>query len=497
MKSEIRQSTLNKLSEKAQKLNYAKYLRKVSIGKLRAFEDQTIIFEFPVTALIGPNGGGKTTVLSSCALFYKSMQPRSFFTKSPQFDIEMKDWKISAEAIDRNVSKTDTIKRTASFSQAKWSRDALDRQVLFFGVSRTLPAVERRDLSRFTNKHTTYADHQITVLSPHAAESISRILGKDVSRYKVIDIGSTGEVTLFAGETKIGSKFSEFHFGAGESSVIKMVNSIEQAEQNALILIEEIENGLHPVAARKLVEYLISTADLKSLQVVFTTHSEHVVSCLPSNAVWAALDGKLQQGKLDIMSLRMLTGDIGEELAIFVEDEFAKKWVSAIIRTDKNIAFEAIEIYVMGGDGTAATVHRNRQRDPSAKTPSICIIDGDSRQKDSATDKVYRLPGEAPETYIYDSVVESLNKTIALLSVRLSHKVTDQDYIRKIVEENRMSNMDHHLLFAQLGEKLGFLSENLVVEQFLTTWSEENVDIANQILRFITDFFSNRKAGQT
>ncbi|WP_313185448.1 AAA family ATPase [Lacrimispora sp.] len=89
MKSEIRLSTISSLKNKAQKLNYQKYLKKVHINKLRAFADQTIEFDFPVTALIGPNGGGKTTVLSSCALLFKSVQPRNFFTKSPQFDKEM------------------------------------------------------------------------------------------------------------------------------------------------------------------------------------------------------------------------------------------------------------------------------------------------------------------------------------------------------------------------------------------------------------------------
>lgn len=493
MKSEIRQSTLNRLSEKAQKLNYGKYLRKINISKLRAFTEQTIIFDFPVTALIGPNGGGKTTVLSSCALLYKTMQPRSFFTKSPQFDLEMQNWSVSFEAIDRNITKTDIVKRTASFSKLKWSRDALDRQVLFFGVSRTLPAVERRDLSKFTNKNITYSESQITILSEHAAQSISRILGKDVSNYKVVQNKANGDVTLFAGETKDGCKFSEFHFGAGESSVIKMVNAIDEAEQNALILIEEIENGLHPVAAQKLVEYLITIADTKAVQVVFTTHSEHVINCLPSNAVWAALDGNLQQGKLDIMSLRMLTGDVGEKLAIFVEDKFSKTWVSAILRTDKNIALDGIEIYVMGGDGTAVIVHKSRANDPTVKIPSICIVDGDSRQLDCHLDKIFRLPGEAPETYIYDSVLETIDKTIALLTVRLAHEVKDQNYVKKIIEDISISNVDHHLIFTQVGERLGFLSEDVVVEAFLTTWCETHKVEVNKLFELFKDYLPKYK----
>ena len=57
-KGEIRNSQLKKLEDKADKLNYEKYLSKIHIIKCRAFEEQVIRFDFPVTALIGPNGGG-------------------------------------------------------------------------------------------------------------------------------------------------------------------------------------------------------------------------------------------------------------------------------------------------------------------------------------------------------------------------------------------------------------------------------------------------------
>ena len=407
MKSEIRQSTITALDDKVHKNKYGQYLKTIHINKLRGFENQTINFDFPVTALIGPNGGGKTTVLGACALLYKSMAPRNFFTKSQQFDLEMKNWSISYEALDRNtVKSTDTVKRTASFSRARWNRDALEREVLFFGISRTLPAVERRDLLKFADVHAAFGQEQINSLSPNAASCISRILGKDVSKFQEVHTQTNGEITLYTGKNDSGCTYSEFHFGAGESSVIRMVNAIEKISDNGLILIEEIENGLHPVAAIKVVEYLITKAAEKSLQVVFTTHSEHVISLLPNDAIWASLNGKLQQGKLDIMSLRTLVGDVSAKLIIFVEDYFAQNWVLSMLRSNKDIALEAISIYPMSGDGTAVSVQKNRKKDPSILIPSICVIDGDSKQDDDEELQIYRLCGEAPERYIFDSLME-------------------------------------------------------------------------------------------
>ena len=152
-RSEIRHSQIDRLRERVRKRSFSKYLSKINIIKCRAFKDEIIQFDFPVTALIGPNGGGKTTILGACALLYESIAPRQFFTRNRQLDQDMKNWSISYEAIDRTINKNDYIKRTAHFSQEKWSRDAVSRDVLFWGVSRTLPAVERSNLSRFANKN--------------------------------------------------------------------------------------------------------------------------------------------------------------------------------------------------------------------------------------------------------------------------------------------------------------------------------------------------------
>lgn len=56
-RSSIRHSEIKRLEDKARKLNYSRYLYKVNLVKCRAFENQSITFDFPVTALIGPNGG--------------------------------------------------------------------------------------------------------------------------------------------------------------------------------------------------------------------------------------------------------------------------------------------------------------------------------------------------------------------------------------------------------------------------------------------------------
>lgn len=487
-KSEIRNSQIKKLEDKVYKLNYEKYLSRVNIMKCRAFEDQVIKFDFPVTALIGPNGGGKTTILGACALLYDSIAPRQFFTRNKQLDEEMRDWSISYDAIDRTKSKMEVVKRTASFSREKWYRDALKRETLFFGVSRTLPAVERRDLSKFTNKNVVFNQNEIQELGTEVAGHITKVLGKDVSAYTVIKPDRYGNITLLSGKTKKGKNYSEFHFGAGESSIIKMILGIENVAPQSLVLIEEIENGLHPIATERLVEYLLDVANRKSIQVIFTTHSEYAIAPLPAKAVWAAIDGSAIQGKLDIRSLRSITGEVNSELVIYVEDEFAKKWVSAILRTDTSIVMDAIEIYSMGGDGTAVKANKYHNGDPSTTVNSICIIDGDSRQQEDVNDKVFRLPGEAPELYVFDEIVDKLDECSAILAVRCMRAYKDASDVKEIVLEISRTNRDHHLVFGQIGEKIGFVDENVIENAFLSTWSEKYVEEAQSLINKIKQY---------
>jgi hypothetical protein len=162
-------------------------------------------------------------------------------------------------------------------------------------------------------------------------------------------------------------------------------------------LIEEIENGLHPVATVRLVEYLIDVAERKKAQVIFTTHSNDAIRILPTKAVWVATQDRIFQGKLDVRSLRAITGQIETKAIVFVEDRFAKTWVEAILRQTLDFPIDHVQVHAMSGDGTAVAMNKYHNENPAIQTPSICIIDGDSRKSESESDRVYRLPGGAPE----------------------------------------------------------------------------------------------------
>lgn len=486
-KSDVRDSTINALLEKSRERDYGQYLAKLILKKVRGFVDEPISFDFPVTAIIGPNGGGKTTVLGAAGIIHRAIPPRAFFSKSGKYDGGMQDWSIEYEIIDRESSPKNSVQRTASFKNLKWNRDAMSRQTLLFGVSRTVPASERKELLSCTSRKFSVPESRIADFSKEINDSVSRILGKDVSGFKEIKVHASGHVTLLTGLTSTGVGYSEFHFGAGESSIIRMVAAIEAAADQTLVLIEEIENGLHPVATIRLVEYLIWAAERKKIQVIFTTHSNEALRPLPSKAVWSATKDKLFQGKLDVASLRAITGQIETSSVIFVEDEFAKTWMEAILRQSQKPIIDHFQVHAMSGDGTAVAMNKYHNSNPAIKVPSVCVIDGDSRQLEDDQKKIYRLPGGAPEAYIFDSCVENWPSTGGKLSVALLQRFEDSNLILDICNDVRRTNKDTHLLFSQLGEKLGLVPERTVSSAFTTLWSQANTELVQSLISKISD----------
>ncbi|WP_039012573.1 ATP-dependent nuclease [Pseudomonas brassicacearum] len=485
--SEIRDSEITGLFERVQKRNYKKYIYKIIIEKARGYENTVLTFDFPVTALIGPNGGGKTTLLGAAALAYKDIKPSLFFSKSGRFDESMQNWKIEYEIIDRDVRQQDSIKRTAKFTNFRWSREALTRKTRVFGVSRTVPATERPDLAKCMSRKFDVKPSAISAMPKEAAQAVAAILDKDVSEFSFLKIDAKGKITLLAGQTAKGDKYSEFHFGAGESSIIRMIVELETMPEQSLVLIEEIENGLHPLATIRLVEYLIDLANRRKIQVIFTSHSNDALKPLPDKAIWAAIRGKLYQGKLDIASLRAISGVVDSRLAIFVEDRFAKMWVEEILRNVSGVALDAIGIYAMEGDGTAQRVHKDHNINPASVQKSICVLDGDSKYLHSPSQLIFKLPGESPERYVFNKVLSKLSEISGELAVALLKPYEKSQEIETIVRSVANTNRDEHTIFSQIGKRLGLVPEARVKEAFLSIWGR---CYPEEVAEFVTGFDS-------
>jgi len=137
----------------------------------------------------------------------------------------------------------------------------------------------------------------------------------------------------------------------------------------------------------------------------------------------------------------------------------------------------------MRGDGTAVKVHNNHNIDPSAIQKSACIIDGDSAQRENHQDYIFRLPGQCPESAVYDNLLEHIDNISGELSVTLLKPYEFEHQLKALMQSIRNTNRDPHLLYAQLGKRLGFIPEARVKEAFLTIWCRLNPQYVENIAR--------------
>ena len=315
-------------------------------------------------------------------------------------------------------------------------------------------------------------------LDSAVAMQVEHILGRSVSDYRATAYGA--DDTFLVGRLG-GNQFSEFHFGAGESSIIRMITKIEHASENSLILIEEIENGLHPVATRRMVEYLIDVAARKSIQAIFTTHSDYALAPLPNEGIWASIDGKLRQGKLSVEALRAVSGRVDKRLAVFVEDNFAKVWVEAILRKASEpitIRSRFMQYKAMGMLSRLIVGTWRILLLPSSRFASSMAT---RKQREEPAAGVIRLPGTQPELAVFEAIRSRLSEDLAILTVSCQRAPEAQDQVYRCVEEVARTNRDPHLLFNQLGMKIGFVPEAIVRGAFLALWVRSHSEFCRAV----------------
>ncbi len=151
----------------------------------------------------------------------------------------MADWKIEYDILDRMVNKESLFARNARFVSARWRRESPpDRIVVSIPIQRTVPANEQSKFRRFIGT-VALEDVVIQDIEESVQKLVGRILGKNCDGYKRVFLPDDPSKSILVGASK-GNDYSQFHFGAGEASIIEMVTSIEDAPHNSLILIEEI-----------------------------------------------------------------------------------------------------------------------------------------------------------------------------------------------------------------------------------------------------------------
>lgn len=447
---------------------WPQFLESVEIAGLRGWEGQAVNFRFPVVAVVGENGSGKSTVLKVAASAYdpkkgKGYYPSDFFPSTHWDTISGVDlgFRIRLGEETRTFSIRKPNKRW-SFPEKRYSRD-----IFWFDVSRTLPLDAAAGYARVAKLAAGETANQ--PLSPEFLGHLSNILGRDYvnARFASPDINKDRPVGLV--ERDFG-EISQFHQGAGEDTTLDLIHAIQNIPEHSLVIIDEVEASLHPKAQRRLVRVLLTLSRLKRIQVIVSTHSPFVLEELPQEArvmiVPSTAGPNIIYGVSAEFSLSRIDDSIHPELYAYVEDKTAEILVREIIAAhpDGDDLLQRVHVSPVGPANVVRMMgelsHENR-----LPHRSVSILDGDMEDAQGCI----KLPGEdAPERVVFNALRDrgwpNLDARFGVGAGNLF------DYL-----EDAMRDGNHHKWVSLVGDRVR-KSATSVWEIMATEWARECLD---------------------
>ena len=427
---------------RSQNTQRANALTEVRLRNLRGIRNLSVPFPYPVSVLAGPNGCGKSTVLFACACAYRvpgsrtrDYSPASLF---PNFTGGGTGLSDAAETTELEYHYLDNGERTAMvWRRGKaWKRNYMERtngkqpeRPLYLRTLANLTSPsEVRSLLQLVRQdlHTEQITEDLLIFA-------HRVLPR---RYLTLSkIASPSKELLFAElEGGTQARYSEFHMSAGERAILRISKDVS-ALDDALILIDEIDTGLHPYTQQQAMLELQRIALRKHLQVIVTSHSPVLLDSVPEEArIFLDRDDETSEVRRpplyrDLLQ-KSLYGQSRDRLSILCEDEVAEGLLHGFMDTLNPKIRLRHDDYIIGRDtgqaefpGHIRTLGKFRRLDDF-----LLVLDGDSRHLENRLKSEAErygqsvqplfLPGAGPpETWIWQALDNYRNDYAATLGI--------------------------------------------------------------------------------
>jgi len=481
-------------------------------GTLRGLNALDISFDYPIVAIAGKNGAGKSTILAlACCAFHNNpggfkltKRKNPYYTFSDhfiqfqdevppagieiQYFIAHNNWKKSQHFPDGIGLGYQSRRKLKGGKWSDYDR-RVKRNVVFLGIERIVPHSERSQSKSYAK---VFKDAKSKGWEIKVKDAVGFVLNRVYEKFQYLEYSKYSLPVVQVN----GVIYSGFNMGAGENALFEIFSTLYSAGDGALLVMDEVELGLHAEAQRRFIERLKEVCLELHTQVICTTHSKEIFDCLPNDARFyiESVNGKtkISDGVSSDFAFAKLSAITGLELELYVEDDVAKSIVLASLPASIR---SRCTIRVIG---SAAALSRQlaaqylRERD----TRILAVFDGDQRNKENDNlkyamnmaektkpdfpdwfkDRIAYLPGDTwPEAWLLQRANELLDPLSAILG-------TDTDSLAGILEYGLQAGK--HQEFYEVSKQLG-LEQQQSLQYFTTVVCQETVDELSHISKKI------------
>lgn len=462
-------------------------------------------------ALVGNNGCGKSTIM----LLLAQLLSASWWAPLRKEDCDPND----SQVILSCMGKTDIWRYSSR--QSRWlCNNTMSKRIHIHGTFEgSLFYGTRFNDSRIVDDLFEKGVLNIEDIVPadeYDSKKLSYILHGNENHYNTLRRVKNRETAKKLGvrntpyflEVK-GNLISQYRMSSGECMLVSLLhflyNSIVRGSvpegEKVLVLIDEIELALHPIAVSRLIDFLYDLLSKRdNLTILLTSHSPEVIRTIKPSNLYKVIN---QDGVLFVQSncypsylIRDVYSHDGFDFLLLVEDVLAKCIVDKII-LQKNLGRgKLIHVVPVGGWENVLSLHREllQYNILGVGKKIISILDGDieaealTREKYASLPKLF-LPVGSVEKYIYTSVIEKPDKVIIdILNdkyfVLKSLSVLAQEHYEKYPSNQKIQNPDKKFYFRLKKDlELRSISE----DYFITNFCDDLMKMVD-FSSFITSF---------
>lgn len=418
---------------------------KIKMHHIKSINDAQfeLPFENGIYTLVGVNGSGKSTIML-CLAQLMSNQLMHLTPNDHKLDSFVR-YEIAGQC---NLWKIDHDNKWYLANGALEQYNGLYEGSLFYGT-------RFEDSSNIENMITQgrITHNELADADDYVKQQMSYILHGDTTHYKTLKrlknkyVAQKLSIKNRPYFTSIDEHFiSQYRMSSGECLLVSLLHFVYNAiirrslpsDKKVLVLIDELELALHPIAVLRLMELLKELVNKHSNLIVYlSTHSPEIIRTMPPSQLFKVNNNNgdltLESNCYPSYLIRDLYSNISPDFLLLVEDELSQLVVNKILSTYALRNSKLIHCIPVGGWKNVLELHKElyTKKVLGSNTVILSILDGDIKNELNNEQKKLPhlfLPIPSIEKFLYDVIKEKNN-------LKLRKIINDKYFIVNSLDE--------------------------------------------------------------